>query len=50
MHILFASLSIAFVVAVLLLVAFALFTMSPLARHIDRLREPGEAQKSPRLD
>jgi hypothetical protein len=50
MHILFASLTIAFVVLVLLLVAFVLFTMSPFARHGDSFHEPGQRQNSPRLD
>lgn len=50
MHILMLTITIAFVVCVLLLVAFGLFTMSPLAHHIERFREPGQRQDSPRLD
>jgi Na+-transporting methylmalonyl-CoA/oxaloacetate decarboxylase gamma subunit len=50
MHILLATLTIAFVVAVLLLVAFVLFTLSPFASHTDRYHEPGQRQNSPRLD
>jgi hypothetical protein len=50
MHILMLTITIAFVVCVLLLVGFGLFTMSPLAHHIDRFREPGQRQDSPRLD
>jgi hypothetical protein len=44
------ALTIAFVVCVLLLVAFGLFTISPFARHIDRFHEPGQRQDRPRLD
>jgi hypothetical protein len=50
MHILLASLAIAFVVGVLLLVVYALFEMSPFAHHDDRFHEPGQRQDSPRLD
>jgi hypothetical protein len=50
MHIFMASLVIVFVVCVLLLVAFGLFTMSPFAHHVDRFHEPGQRQDSPRLD
>jgi hypothetical protein len=42
------TLTIAIVVCVLLLVAFGLFTISPIARHIDRFHEPGRRQDSPR--
>lgn len=50
MHVVMVSLVLASVVCVLLLVAFGLFTMSPFAHHVDRFHEPGERQKSPRLD
>jgi hypothetical protein len=50
MHILMPSITIAFVVCVLLLVAFGLFTISPFAHHVDRFHEPGQRQDSPRLD
>jgi hypothetical protein len=50
MHVLMVTLTIAFVVGVLLLVAFGLFTISPFAQHTDRFREPGRHQDSPRLD
>jgi hypothetical protein len=38
------ALMIAFVVCVLLLAAFGLFTISPFAGHIDRFNEPGQRQ------
>jgi len=50
MQVLMASIVIAFVVCVLLLVAFGLFTMSPFVHHVDRFHEPGQRQDSPRLD
>ena len=50
MHILMLMITIAFVVCVLLLAAFGLFMISPLARHADRFHEPGQRQDSPRLD
>jgi thiol:disulfide interchange protein len=50
MHVVMVTLVLAFVVCVLLLVAFGLFTMSPLAHHVDRFHEPGQRQNSPRLD
>jgi hypothetical protein len=50
MHVFLVSLVIAFVVCVLLLVAFGLFTMSPFAHHADSFHEPGQRQDSPRLD
>jgi hypothetical protein len=39
-----------FVLAVLAVVAYALFEISPFAHHADRYHEPGERQQSPRLD
>ena len=42
--------TLAFVVAVLAVVAYALFEMSPFAHHADRFHEPGQRQQSPRLD
>jgi Na+-transporting methylmalonyl-CoA/oxaloacetate decarboxylase gamma subunit len=50
MHILMLTITIAFVVCVLLLIAFGLFTMSPLAHHFDRFHEPAQRQDSPRLN
>jgi hypothetical protein len=50
MHVVMLTLTIAFVVSVLLLLAFGLFTMSPFAHHDDRFHEPGQRQDSPRLD
>ena len=47
---LFVIVVIAFVVAVLAVVAYALFELSPIARHVDRFHERGERQQSPRLD
>ena len=41
---------IAFVIGVLLVVAYALFELSPFAHHADRYHEPSERQQSPRLD
>jgi hypothetical protein len=38
------------VAAILGTVVFALFEVSPFAHHVERYREPGQAQKSPRLD
>ena len=46
MHILMLSLTVVFVVCVLLLVAAALFAMTPLARNI----EEGEQSHRPRFD
>jgi hypothetical protein len=45
-----AVIAIAFVVLVLMVVAAALFEMSPFAAHEDRFHNPGERQRSPRLD
>ena len=42
--------TLVFVVAVLAAVVYALFELSPFARHEDRLHEPGQRQQSPRLD
>ena len=39
-----------FVAGVLAVVAYALFELSPFAHHTDRYHEPGERQRSPRLD
>jgi hypothetical protein len=50
MEVFMASIVIALVVCVLLLVAYALFEMSPFAHHVDRFHEPGQRQDSPRLD
>ena len=51
MQFLMTSLTIGFVVVVLLLVAYSLFELSPFAHHADRYRDkPGQHQDSPRLD
>jgi hypothetical protein len=50
MEILMTSLAIAFVVTVLLLVAYSLFEVSPFAHHADSYHKPGQRQDSPRLD
>jgi hypothetical protein len=42
--------SMAFVVGVLAVVAYALFEVSPFAHHVDRFHERGQRQQSPRLD
>jgi hypothetical protein len=42
--------TLAFVVAVLAVVVYALFEMSPFAHHADRFHEPGQRQQSPHLD
>ncbi len=38
------------VVGILGVVAYALFELSPFARHQDVYHQPGERQQSPRLD
>ena len=50
MHVVIVTLVLALVVCVILLVAFGLFTMGPLAHHVDRFHEPHQRQDSPRLD
>jgi hypothetical protein len=50
MDAMFAVIAIAFVVLVLMVVASALFEMSPFTHHRDQFRRPGERQSSPRLD
>ena len=50
MQFLMTSLTIGFVVVVLLLVAYSLFELSPFAHHADRYHKPGQHQDSPRLD
>jgi len=50
---LFTIIVIAFVVAVLAVAAYAIFEMTPFAKHSDHYRDPvtGERRgKSPRLD
>jgi hypothetical protein len=42
--------AIAFVVTVLLVVAYGLFELSPFAHHREHFHKPGESQNSPRLD
>jgi hypothetical protein len=39
-----------FVFGVLAVVGYALFAMSPFARHEDIFHAPGERQQSPQLD
>jgi len=50
MDAMFAAIAIAFVVIVLMVVASALFEMSPFAHHKDQYHRPAEPQNSPRLD
>ena len=50
MDAIFAAIAIAFVLMVLIVVASALFEMSPFAHHKDQYHRPGERQNSPRLD
>ena len=45
-----AIVTLAVVAAILATVLFALFEVSPFAHHVERYRERGETQKSPRLD
>ena len=50
---LFTVVVVVFVIVVLALVGYALFEMSPFARHADHLRDPRTGKrrwKSPRLD
>ena len=42
--------TMAFVIATLAIVAYALYEMSPFARHAERYHEPGQRQQSPHLD
>ncbi len=42
--------TIAFVLAILAIVAYSLFELSPFAYHADRYHEPGQRQESPHLD
>ena len=42
--------TMAFVLGVLAVVAYALFEISPFAHHSERYHAPGERQASPRLD
>jgi len=53
MNTFFAIVVLAFVLAVLAVVAYALFEVSPFAHHVDRFRDPRTGKplgKSPRLD
>lgn len=45
-----AVISLAVVVGILAVVAFALFEVSPFATHRDVYHQPGERQQSPHLD
>jgi len=50
---LFTVIVLAFVVVVLVVVAYAIFEMTPLARHSDHYRDPVTGKRrweSPRLD
>jgi Na+-transporting methylmalonyl-CoA/oxaloacetate decarboxylase gamma subunit len=42
--------TMAFVFATLAVVAYALYEMSPFARHAEHYHEPGQRQQSPHLD
>jgi hypothetical protein len=42
--------AMAFVLVILVVVAYALFELSPFAHHADRYHEPGQRQPSPHLD
>ena len=42
--------TMAFVLAILALVAYSLFELSPFAHHRDRYHDRGQRQESPRLD
>jgi hypothetical protein len=42
--------TMAFVLAILAIVAYSLFELSPFAHHADRYHEPGQRQESPHLD
>ena len=53
MNTLFTVVVFAFVLAVLGVVAYALFELSPFAHHVDRFRDPRTGQRrwqSPHLD
>jgi hypothetical protein len=50
MNAMFAAITIAFVLMVLMVVASVLFEMSPFAHHKDQYHRRGERQNSPRLD
>ncbi|MEK6276111.1 MAG: hypothetical protein AABM30_12390 [Actinomycetota bacterium] len=53
MNILFTVIVFAFVFAVLAIVAYALFEVSPFAHHVDQFRDPRTGKRrgeSPRLD
>ena len=42
--------TMAFVIATLAVVVYALFELTPFAHHTDRYHRRGERQQSPRLD
>lgn len=44
------AITMAVVVGIVAVAAFALFELSPFARHDGRFHEPGRRQESPRLD
>ena len=53
MNTLYTLIVVVFVISVLAVVAYALFEMSPFARHADRFRDPQTGKRlgeSPRLD
>lgn len=53
MNILFTVIVFAFVFAVLVIVAYAFFEVSPFAHHVDQFRDPRTGKRrgeSPRLD
>ena len=53
MSVVFIVAVVAFVIAVLAIVGYALFEVTPFARHVDHLRDPHTGKRrweSPRLD
>ena len=42
--------ALAVAAAIIVVVAYGLFEMTPFAHHKDVFRKPGERQQSPRLD
>jgi hypothetical protein len=50
MDTLLTAVAITFVVAILVVVVYVLFELSPFAHHLERFHDPGRRQQSPRLD
>ncbi len=44
------AITMVFVLAILAIAGYALFELTPFARHTDRYHEPGQRQESPHLD